>query len=214
MADQSDVFLPKARLLIATSNAGKVAEFRDLLADSGWQVVSPEEIGLDLEVEETGSTYAENARLKAEAFSRASGLAALADDSGLEVDALKGEPGALHHRHGWDGRDQEERIRILLDALKDVPAPQRTARFRAAIVVVLAGGEVIEAEGGGEGVIATQRSGSEGFGYDPVFVLPHLGKTMADLGIEEKNRVSHRAAAAVKIRQRLQILATSEHRIV
>src|SRR6266540_672520 len=119
------------QLLIASNRAGKALEFRELLAGSGWDIVAPADIGLTLDVDESGSTYAENARIKAEAFCAASGLASLADDSGLEVDALNGEPGALHHLHGWDGANQDERIAILLPALKDVPQAQRTARFRA-----------------------------------------------------------------------------------
>ncbi len=194
------------RLLIATGNAGKVDEFRGLLAGCGWQVVAPREIGLALEVEETGPTYLENADLKAAAFSKVSGLAALADDSGLEVDALGGEPGPLHHDRGWDGRDQAERIQILLDALKDVPAERRTARFRAVIVVLLPDGRRIEAEGACEGVIAAAAAGDAGFGYDPVFYLPAEGMTMAELGLAAKNRLSHRAAAAAAIRAELRAL--------
>src|ERR1044071_3515121 len=102
------------RLLIATNNAGKVEEFRELLNGCGWEIIAPSDVGLEVEVEETGTTYAENATLKAQAFSRASDLAALADDSGLEVDAFEGKPGALHHLNGWDGNDQRERIDILM----------------------------------------------------------------------------------------------------
>jgi XTP/dITP diphosphohydrolase len=195
------------RLIIATGNAGKVIEFRDLLAGSGWEVVAPADIGLALEVEETGSTYEENARLKAEAFGAASGLAALADDSGLEVDALNGEPGALHHLHGWDGNDQAERIQILLSALKEVPPQRRTARFRTLVLVVLPDGSSLQAEGTCEGVIADAPAGSGGFGYDPVFYVPALGKTLAQLSVQEKNQVSHRALAATRLRDRLKSLA-------
>jgi XTP/dITP diphosphohydrolase len=191
------------RLLIASNNEDKVGEFRELLRNSGWQAISPAEAGVAADVEETGSTYAENALLKAEAFARASGLPALADDSGLEVDALGGEPGALHHLHGWDGRDQRERIDILLRALEGLAPQQRSARFRAVIVVFLPDGRMIEAEGACEGVITTAPAGSGGFGYDPVFYLPELGRTMAELTPEEKNRVSHRAVAAARLREQL-----------
>src|SRR4051812_43213679 len=133
--------LPK--LLIASGNAGKVLEFRALLAGCGWEIVGPGDVGIELDVDETGATYADNARLKAEAFARATGLAALSDDSGLEVDALNGEPGALHRLHGWDGVDQPDRIRILLDALKDVTVDQRTGRYRAVLVVVMPDGRSI-----------------------------------------------------------------------
>lgn len=195
------------RLVIASNNPGKVSEFRDLLAGCGWEVVSPAEVGVSIDVDESGSTYAENARLKAEAFCKASGLAALADDSGLEVDALGGEPGPLHHVRGWDGRDNEERIRILLDAMKDMPAERRGGRFRSVIVVILPDGRVIEEEEVCEGVVAEAPSGDKGWGYDPVFLLPQLGVTMAQLTDAEKNRVSHRGGAAAKIRQRLKQLA-------
>jgi XTP/dITP diphosphohydrolase len=191
------------KLVIATSNAGKVEEFRELLDGCGWHVVAPADLGLDLDVAETGATYAENARLKAQAFARASGHAALADDSGLEVDALNGEPGALHHVKGWDGRDQDERIQLLLDALKDVPPERRTGRFRAVIVVVLPDGRELEAEGTCEGVIAMAPAGENGFGYDPVFYLTDRALTMAQLSASEKNAVSHRAVAAARIREEL-----------
>ena len=195
------------KLLIATNNAGKVAEFRQILHGSGWQVVAPAELGISIEPDESGTTYHENARLKAQAFADASGLAALADDSGLEVDALSGEPGALHHLHGWDGADQADRVAILLRAMQGIPAGQRSARFRAVIVIVLPDGRVIEEEGASEGTIAESPSGSEGFGYDPVFIPAGRDRTMAQLGIEEKNRISHRAIAASKVRERLSELA-------
>jgi XTP/dITP diphosphohydrolase len=190
--------------VIASGNAGKVDEFRDLLSGCGWEIVAPQDLGIALDVEETGVTYEENARIKAEAFMRATGLPALADDSGLEVDALNGEPGALHHLHGWDGGDQAERIAILLDALRGVPEGRRSARFRAVILVCLPDGRTIEAEGTCEGVIATAPSGDNGFGYDPVFLLPDRGLTMAQLSPDEKNRISHRAVAAMRIKEQLQ----------
>jgi XTP/dITP diphosphohydrolase len=196
----------KPKLLIATNNLDKVSELRDLLGDCGWEVVSPADVSITLDVEETGTTYAENARIKAEAFSRASGLAALADDSGLEVDALDGEPGAMHHVNGWDGRDQTERIAILLTAMLELPKSKRTARFRAVIVVALPEGRLLEEEGSCDGVIATAPSGDGGFGYDPVFVLPDRGVTMAQLSPAEKNAVSHRGLAAKKMADRLRSL--------
>ena len=199
--------MSRPRLIIGSNNLDKVIELRELLGDCGWEVVAPRDLSIAIDVEETGATYADNARLKAEAFSRASGLAALADDSGLEVDALNGEPGALHHLHGWDGIDQADRIAILLRALADVPDDRRTARFRAVIVLVLPDGRVCEEEGVCEGIIGFEASGSGGFGYDPVFVLRERGLTMAQLSIEEKNRISHRGIAAAKMAQRLRELA-------
>jgi XTP/dITP diphosphohydrolase len=195
------------RLLIATNNPGKVDEFRGILAGCGWDVVAPAELGISVDVEESGATYLKNARLKARAFAEASGLAALADDSGLEVDALNGEPGALHHLHGWDGIDRDDRIAILLRAMKDVPPDRRGGRFRAVIVVVLPDGSAIDVEGTCEGLITEAPVGDGGFGYDPVFFLPQRGITMAQLSPEEKNAISHRAVAAAKIREQLRRLA-------
>jgi XTP/dITP diphosphohydrolase len=203
------ILVDRPRLIIATNNKDKVDEFRDLLQNCGWRVIAPSDAGVDLEVEESGQSYLENSRLKAQAFSRASGLAALADDSGLEVDALNGEPGALHHLRGWDGANQDERICLLLDAMKAVPAGRRSARFRAVLVVALPDGRFLEEEGVCEGVIAEAPVGRGGFGYDPVFLLRQEGRTMAELSAAEKNRVSHRAVAAAKLRDRLRVEATA-----
>jgi XTP/dITP diphosphohydrolase len=192
------------KLLIASNNPDKIHEFRALLDGSGWDVVAPADLGIAIDVDETGATYSDNARLKAEAFARASGLPALADDSGLEVDVLHGEPGPLHHLLGWDGGDQAERNQRLLDALRDVPPEQRTGRYVAVLVVHFPEGRVLEAEGIEEGVIAAAPSdGSTGFGYDPIFYLPELGKTVAELTLAEKNRISHRALAMQKLLPRL-----------
>jgi XTP/dITP diphosphohydrolase len=193
------------RLLIATNNPGKIDNFRALLADTGWDLVTPAEVGIDLEVDESGTSYAENARIKARAFVAASGLPSLADDSGLEVDALGGEPGPLHHLKGWDGADNDERIRILLEAMKG--KHERSARFKAVIVVALPDGHELLSEGECAGVISETPRGHGGFGYDPVFLVPELGKTMAELAPAEKNRISHRARAAQAIRGRLRELA-------
>jgi XTP/dITP diphosphohydrolase len=195
------------KLLIASNNPGKVAEFRELLADCGWEVTAPADLGLEVEVDETGATYSENARLKAEAFARASGLASLGEDSGLEVDALDGAPGALHHLHGWDGGTQVETIALLLNALKDVPRDRRTAHYHATVVVVMPDGSALEESGDEEGLIIDTPAGSNGFGYDPVFFIPELGKTAAQLSLAEKNRVSHRAIATLKLKERLRALA-------
>jgi XTP/dITP diphosphohydrolase len=194
------------QLIIATNNPGKVDEFRELLDGCGWQIVAPSDVGLSLDVDETGTTYAENAAIKAQAFARATDLAALADDSGLEVDALEGQPGALHHLNGWDGTNQDERIAILVEALKDVAEPQRTARFRS-VIALAHDGQVEQTEGTCEGVIIGKAFGDGGFGYDPVFFIPERGSTMAQLTTAEKNEVSHRAVAARKMRSLLQSLA-------
>ena len=199
--------MSEPKLVIATNNPGKVAEFRDLLAGCGWQVLSPADAGVAIEVDENGSTYAENARIKAQAFCEATGLPAIADDSGLEVDALDGEPGPLHHVKGWDGEDNDERIQILMASLQSVPAEKRTGRFKSVIVVAMPDGREIEEQGLVEGAIAFEPSGSYGWGYDPVFLLPGRGITMAELPDMEKNRISHRGIAFAKIRDRLRKLS-------
>jgi XTP/dITP diphosphohydrolase len=195
------------KLLLATGNAGKVRELRALLAESGWDLITPADAGIDLEVDEAGGSYFENARIKALAFARAAGLPAVADDSGLEVDGLGGEPGPLHHRLGWDGSSHEERIALILDRLAGLPEAKRTCRYRAVLVVAFPDGRTIESEGTCEGVITGGESGSNGFGYDPIFHVPALGRTMAELSPEEKNRISHRAAAARAILPRLRAAA-------
>jgi non-canonical purine NTP pyrophosphatase (RdgB/HAM1 family) len=195
------------RLVIATNNAGKVDELRELLDGCGWQIVAPSELGLRLDPEETGLSYSDNARIKAQAFAAATGLAALADDSGLDVDALNGEPGVLHHLNGWDGADQADRIAILLRALQNVPPAQRTGRYHAVIVVAMPDGRTFEAAGACEGLIIDTPQGNNGFGYDPVFYLPGQAQTMAQLSAEAKNAISHRGIAVREIRAKLQELA-------
>jgi XTP/dITP diphosphohydrolase len=187
------------RLLLATGNRGKLAELRDLLAGSGWELVSPAEIGLSpVSVVETGRSYLENATLKAVAHAAASSIPALADDSGLEVDALHGQPGVLSARYGGpQAASDAERCALLLRSLDGVPRPLRGARFRAVVVVALPGGRTFAREGTVEGRIADAPRGANGFGYDPVFELPD-GRTMAELG-EEKQRISHRARAIREI---------------
>ena len=194
------------KLLIATNNAGKAAEFRRLLAGCGWQIVTPAEAGVDLEVEESGATYEENARRKAVAYTRASGLVTLADDSGLEVDALDGRPGPFSARYAGPDRTDEERVEALLQELAGVPDEQRGARFRCVIVIAGPEGRVEIVEGTVEGRIAHGPRGENGFGYDPVFLLPERGVTAAELPSDEKDAVSHRGAAARKSREVLEAM--------
>ena len=188
------------QLLIATTNAGKAAEFRQLLAGCGWEVVTPDELGLNLQVEETGQSYAENATIKAVEYSQANGLVALADDSGLEVDALGGRPGILSARYAGPDLTDPERVQALLGELAGVPDEERTARFRAVIAIAEPGGRVELVEGTVEGRIAREPRGENGFGYDPVFLLPERGVTTAELPPDEKNAISHRGVAARKAR--------------
>lgn len=184
------------KLLIATNNPGKFREFQQLLDSCGWDLVSPRDVGVDVNVEESGQTYAENARIKAEAYARASGLVALADDSGIEVDALGGAPGVHSARYGGPGLTDEERVERLLAAVRHVPDDGRTARFRCVIAIATPEGEVRYAEGTVEGRLAREPRGTNGFGYDPIFLLPERGLTTAELPPEEKNRISHRGRAA------------------
>lgn len=186
------------RLLLATTNQGKLREYCRLFADLPLELVTPGDIGSTLEVEEDATTFAENARLKAVAFAAESGLPALADDSGLEVDALGGEPGTRSARYAGDDAGDADRIVFLLDRMKDVPWGDRTARFCCVIAFARPDGAVKYCNGESRGMIAMEPRGEHGFGYDPVFYLPELGRTMAELSPEEKDRISHRGEAARK----------------
>jgi len=192
------------KLLIATNNPGKIKEYQDLLAGLPLELTYPAQESLDIEVDETGGSFAENARLKAIAYARVSGLLTLADDSGLEVDALSGEPGIRSARYAGREASDEERYQLLLKNLKGVPWEERTARFRCVIAVATPAGQIHTAEGACEGVIAFAPKGEHGFGYDPVFYFPEYGMTMAELPLGIKNQVSHRARAAQGARKILE----------
>ena len=189
-------------LVIATNNQGKLREFRDLLADAGFALTTPAEQGLAFDVEETGATFRENAELKARAAADLTGMLSLADDSGLEVDALGGMPGIISARYAGGGRSQAgmdpvEQCRIVLRELDGVPDELRTARFRAVIAIARPGsGDISFAEGVFEGRIGHEMRGDNGFGYDPIFVVAGRNVTSAELPPEEKNRISHRGQAA------------------
>ena len=189
-----------ADLLLATNNGGKLKELRSLFQGLPYTPVSPAEIGLCLEVEEKGKTYEANARLKALTFARASGLLTLADDSGLEVDALGGAPGVLSSRYAGQHVSDRQRVTYLLAKLKDIPWEKRAARFRCVMAVAKPQGAVRLCSGGCRGIITFEPRGSTGFGYDPIFYFPKLGQTMAELPIEIKNQISHRARAAKRAR--------------
>jgi XTP/dITP diphosphohydrolase len=183
------------RLLIATENRGKRRELQQLLDGLSIDLVLPSEVGVTLNVEETGSTYAENAALKAVAYASASGLTALSDDSGLEADALNGAPGLYSARYSpLPGATDADRRAHLLQNLRGKPRPWR-ARFRATIAVATPDGEVRYADGVCPGEIIPDERGTGGFGYDPIFLLEGQTQTMAELGDEEKNRLSHRGRA-------------------
>lgn len=195
------------QLLIATNNRGKLHELLPLLDDVPLHLVTPHDLGLRLEVEETGTTYAENARLKAAAFAQASGLLTLADDSGLEVDALGGAPGVYSARYAGAGASDADRRARLIRALRVVPAP-RPARFRCVMAIAQPGGAIACFAGVCEGEIILEERGTHGFGYDPLFLLPEHGCTMAELPSAVKNQVSHRARAAQAALPFLHQLAT------
>jgi len=186
---------PSRNLVLATNNPGKVREFRRLLDGSRFTVVTPAELGFALEVVEDGATYAENAEKKARSFAAAADCLALADDSGIEVDALGGQPGMLSARYGGPGLDDVGRTNLLLQELRSTPVEQRTARYRA--IVALAWPGMTEAaptfEGVQEGVIGQAPRGSGGFGYDPVFLVGE--RAQAELSDMEKDAISHRGQA-------------------
>ena len=189
------------KLLLATANRGKVREFQALLRGIPYELVTPEQVGISADIPETGKNYQENARLKAVTLCNKSSLITLADDSGLEVDALGGEPGFHSARYGGDGLSDKDRVNLLLSHLKEVPQEKRTARFVSVIAIATPQGDVYFTRGECRGIIALEPKGEMGFGYDPVFYFPELGKTMAELDMETKNRVSHRGKAAVKARE-------------
>ena len=191
------------KLLLATKNAAKVQEYLLLLRDLPFKLTNLAEEGIDTVVSETGDTLEQNAAIKAAAYASISNLLALADDSGLEVNALGGEPGVLSARYAGTDASDEERVEWLLTRLEGIPWRKRKARFRCVIAIVWPGGQMELCQGECQGIIALKPKGENGFGYDPIFYLPHLGKTMAELSIEKKNEVSHRGKAAQKAREML-----------
>jgi XTP/dITP diphosphohydrolase len=196
------------KLLLATNNHGKLKEFLHIYQDLPLELLIPSQLNLVLEVEENGKTYAENAELKAKAFARASGLLTLADDSGLEVDALDGRPGIHSARYSpLPGANDADRRTFLIKNLQGKSRPW-TARFRCVIAIAKPSGEILFAEGICPGEIIPEERGEQGFGYDPIFLLPELGLTMAELPVEEKNRISHRARAALAAEPILRSLLT------
>jgi XTP/dITP diphosphohydrolase len=195
------------KLLLATTNQGKLREYRHLLEGLPFTLVTPTDDGIDITVDEKEKTFEENARLKATTYYRLSGLVTLADDSGLEVDALDGGPGIVSARFAGEQASDKDRIEHLLDRLKNVPREKRTARFRCVIAIATPEGRMELCDGECHGLIAFEPRGESGFGYDPVFYLPELDKTIAELSLETKNQVSHRGKAARKAYRLLERLA-------
>jgi XTP/dITP diphosphohydrolase len=198
------------KLLVATYNPGKTREYCELLAGLPADLVFPAELGLKMKVVESGDSFEENAVLKVRAFSQASGLLTLADDSGLEVDALGGAPGVRTARYAGQGASDADRYRLLLRNLEGVPWEARTARFRCVMAIATPDGQLHTADGRCEGIIAFAPSGEHGFGYDPVFYMPDHERTMAELDPAIKNRVSHRARAVQAARPILEALLMSQ----
>lgn len=208
------------RLLIATNNPGKLAEFRRLLDSCGWELVAPATLGLALPDDEPAQTYEENAKIKALNGARASGLVTLADDSGLEIDALDGAPGARSARFLGEDAGYEERFESILGRMSGLPSARRWARFRCLIAVAepglpagRQGSESIRLfEGEVQGLIALEPRGELGFGYDPIFYLPQQARTMAELPPHVKDVISHRGRAAMRARPLLKELLYERRR--
>lgn len=189
------------KFVLATHNPGKLAEMKAILSGLGVEVVSPAEAGVEVDVEETGTTFAENAMLKAKAICAAAGLPAIADDSGLCVDALNGGPGVYSARYGGEGLDDRKRCLLLLRNLRGQTT--RAAHFTCAVACAFPGGDTLTAEGRCDGAIAFAPLGEGGFGYDPVFLIPEKGKTFGQLSPEEKSAISHRGKALAAFAEKL-----------
>ena len=189
------------KFVLATHNPGKLAEMKAILSGLGVEVVSPAEAGVEVDVEETGTTFAENAMLKAKAICAAAGLPAIADDSGLCVDALNGGPGVYSARYGGEELDDRKRRLLLLRNLRGQTT--RAAHFTCAVACAFPDGDTLTAEGRCDGAIAFAPLGEGGFGYDPVFLIPEKGKTFGQIGPEEKSAISHRGKALAAFVEKL-----------
>ncbi len=200
-------------LLIGTGNPGKVREFREIFSGLPIDLVTPADIGLDIDVEETGTTLEENALIKGRAYAGAAGMTTLVDDSGLFVDALDGVPGVYSARYGApDAKTDDDRVRLLLNAMSDVPHSERGAAFRCVIVIVEPDVDAVRmAKGELRGIIGLTPQGTNGFGYDPLFVVPEYGKTVAELDSDTKNALSHRGRAARAARRIIVDMSSARH---
>lgn len=191
------------KIIIATGNKGKAKEFESMFAPLGYQVLTLHDLEGAVDVEETGSTFEENAILKAESLCEQFQTMVIADDSGLMIDALDGRPGVYSARYAGEEKSDDANMTKVLEELKDVPKEQRTARFYCALAVARPGEETVTVSGTVEGYIQSERQGEYGFGYDPIFYVPSLKKTMAQLRPEEKNAISHRANALATLKTTL-----------
>ena len=190
----------KKRMIFATGNQGKMKEIREILADTEYEVVSMKEAGVDAEIIEDGTTFEENAVIKAKAIMELTGELTLADDSGLEIDALNKEPGVYSARYMGEDTPYPVKNQKILDRMEGVPEKERTARFVCVIAAAFPDGQIRTRRGTMEGIIGYEIKGENGFGYDPIFFLPELGRYSAELCSEEKNRLSHRGEALRKIK--------------
>lgn len=191
----------KKKLIFATGNEGKMREIRHILGDMDYEILSMKEAGVDVDIVEDGETFEENAIIKARTVMEATGCLTLADDSGLEIDFLNKEPGVLSARYMGENTSYRIKNQILLDRLHGVPAAVRSARFVCAIAAVFPDGRIETRQATIEGRIADEPAGENGFGYDPIFYVPELGKTTAQLSEEEKNAISHRGKALRMIKE-------------
>jgi XTP/dITP diphosphohydrolase len=199
--------MSQGELLIASQNPGKLREMTQLVQGLPFRVLSPGDLGILTAPEETGKTFLENATLKALEYARSSGHLTVADDSGLSVGALDGGPGLYSSRFGGEGASDLDRNRLLLERLRGVPGERRGARFTSALAVVRDGKVLFQVQESVLGVIAEEMRGTNGFGYDPLFFYPPLGKTFGELLRDEKDRVSHRGKAFARLREFLAALA-------
>jgi len=188
------------KLLLASSNLGKIREYRLLLGDLEYQIVTLSEQGISKVTTESGNTYEQNAEMKATTYAKLSQLITLADDSGLEVDALHGKPGIHSARFAGKNATDADRVTKLLAMMAGIPWDRRTAHFKCVIAIATPEGKLRLCQGERHGIIAFEAKGKNGFGYDPIFYLPELAKTMAELPLELKNQLSHRGQAAQKAR--------------
>lgn len=193
----------KHRIVFATGNAGKMREIRMILADLGCEVVSMKEAGADIDIVEDGTSFAENAEIKARAVWNITGDIVLADDSGLVVDYIGGEPGIYSARYMGEDTSYDIKNRNIIQRLAGAEGAERSARFVCNIAAVLPDGRVLHAEAFMEGLIAGEPAGGEGFGYDPILYIPEYGKTSAQLTVEQKNRISHRGKALEAMKEKL-----------
>jgi XTP/dITP diphosphohydrolase len=193
------------KVIFATKNKGKIKEIQAVLGDS-YEVVTMEEAGITVDVDETGTTFEENAVIKAEAIAKICGEVVLADDSGLEIDYLNGEPGIYSARYMGHDTSYDIKNKSLIDRLDGVPEDKRTARFVCAVAAAIPGKETVVVRGTMEGIIGYEIKGENGFGYDPIFFLPQYGKTSAEISPEEKNKISHRGKALRMIKEKLEVI--------